>query len=141
MQTAINAASGLLPKDLPNPPTYRKANPADRAILIYAISLRRAADLQGRRLRLHDAGAEDLGGDRRVAEVLVVGQQDFAVRVQVNPAALAARGIGLEDMRTAIAKATVNQAKGNLENAHQPITIDTNDQIFDAAGYRNIIVA
>ena len=66
--------------------------------------------------------------------MIVAGQQDFAVRVQANPAALAAHGIGLEDVRAAIATATVNQAKGNLENAHQSLTLDTNDQLFDADG-------
>ena len=76
-----------------------------------------------------------------VSQVLVAGQQDFAVRAQSNPAALAAHGISLEDVRNALANATVNQAKGNLENEHKSITIDTNDQLFHAAGYRNIIVA
>ena len=140
VQTAINAASGLLPKDLPNPPTYRKVNPADRAILIYAVS---SDDLPI--YKVDDYAftilAQKISAVTGVSQVLVAGQQDFAVRVQANPAALAARGIALEDVRTAIANATVNQPKGNLENAHQQTTIDTNDQIFNAAGYRNIIVA
>ena len=140
VQTAINAASGLLPKDLPNPPTYRKVNPADRAILIYAVS---SDDLPI--YKVDDYAftilAQKISAVTGVSQVLVAGQQDFAVRVQANPAALAAHGIALEDVRTAIANATVNQPKGNLENAHQQTTIDTNDQIFNAAGYRNIIVA
>ncbi len=140
VQTAINAASGLLPKDLPNPPTYRKVNPADRSILIYAVS---SDDLPI--YKVDDYAftilAQKISAVTGVSQVLVAGQQDFAVRVQANPSALAARGIALEDVRTAIANATVNQAKGNLENAHQQATIDTNDQIFNAAGYKNIIVA
>src|SRR6266478_8003851 len=140
VQTAINAASGLLPKDLPNPPTYRKVNPADRAILIYAVS---SDDLPI--YKVDDYAftilAQKISAVAGVSQVLVAGQQDFAVRVQANPAALAARGIALEDVRAAIANATVNQAKGNLENAHQQVTIDTNDQLFNADAYKNVIVA
>jgi hydrophobe/amphiphile efflux-1 (HAE1) family protein len=140
VQTAINAASGLLPKDLPNPPTYRKVNPADRSILIYAVS---SDDLPI--YKVDDYAftilAQKISAVTGVSQVLVAGQQDFAVRVQANPAALAAHGIALEDVRTAISNATVNQAKGNLENAHQQATIDTNDQLFNAAGYQNVIVA
>ena len=93
VQTAINAASGLLPKDLPNPPTYRKVNPADRAVLIYAIS---SDDLPI--YKVDDYAfvilAQKISAVTGVSQVLVAGQQDFAVRVQANPAALAARGIG-----------------------------------------------
>src|SRR5207302_8477103 len=140
VQTAINAAGGLLPKDLPNPPTYRKVNPADRAILIYAVS---SDDLPI--YKVDDYAftilAQKISAVAGVSQVLVAGQQDFAVRVQANPAALAAHGIALEDVRVAIANATVNQAKGNLENAHQQVTIDTNDQLFNADAYKNVIVA
>jgi multidrug efflux pump subunit AcrB len=140
VQTAINAASGLLPKDLPNPPTYRKVNPADRAVLIYAVH---ADDLPI--YKVDDYAftilAQKISAVTGVSQVLVAGQQDFAVRVQANPSALAAHGISLEDVRNAVAGATVNQAKGNLENEHQSITIDTNDQLFHAPAYRNIIVA
>ena len=140
VQTAINAASGLLPKDLPNPPTYRKVNPADRAILIYAISSD-ALPIYKVDDYAYTILAQKISAVAGVSQVLVAGQQDFAVRAQANPAALAAHGISLEDVRTALANATVNQAKGNLENEHKSITIDTNDQLFHAAGYRNIIVA
>jgi len=140
VQTAINAASGLLPKDLPNPPTYRKVNPADRAILIYAVT---SDDLPI--YKVDDYAftilAQKISAVTGVSQVLVAGQQDFAVRVQANPSTLAAHGISLEDVRNAVAGATVNQAKGNLENEHQSITIDTNDQLFHAPAYRNIIVA
>src|SRR5471032_816854 len=140
VQTAINAASGLLPKDLPNPPTYKKVNPADRAILIYAIS---SDDLP--LYKVDDYAfvilAQKISAVVGVSQVLVAGQQDFAVRVQANPAALAARGIQLEDVRNAIANATVNQAKGNMENENLSVMIDTNDQLFQASAYKDIIVA
>src|SRR5882757_209509 len=140
VQTAINAASGLLPKDLPNPPTYRKVNPADRAILIYAVS---SDDLP--LYKVDDYAfvilAQKISAVVGVSQVLVAGQQDFAVRVQANPAALAAHNIGLEDVRTAIANASVNQAKGNIENDQQSFMLDTNDQLFNAAAYKNIIIA
>src|SRR5437868_1703786 len=140
VQTAINAAGGLLPKNLPNPPTYRKVNPADRAILIYAVHsdtmpIYKVDDYA------YTILAQKISAVPGVSQVLVAGQQDFAVRVQANPAALAAHGIGLEDVRTAIANATVDQPKGNLENAHQQVTIDTNDQLFNAEAYKNVIVA
>ncbi len=140
VQTAINAASGLLPKDLPNPPTYRKVNPADRAILIYAVT---SEDLPIYKVDdyAYTILAQKISAVTGVSQVLVAGQQDFAVRVQANPVALASHGIALEDVRAALGNATVNQAKGNLENDHQSVTIDTNDQLFHAGGYRNIIVA
>ncbi|HZP98880.1 MAG TPA: efflux RND transporter permease subunit [Reyranella sp.] len=140
VQTAINAASGLLPKDLPNPPTYRKVNPADRAVLIYAVW---SDDLPS--YKVDDYAfvimAQKISAVSGVSQVLVAGQQDFAVRVQTNPAALASRGIALEDVRTALANATVNQAKGNLENKDLSMMIDTNDQLFKADAYKDIIVA
>jgi hydrophobe/amphiphile efflux-1 (HAE1) family protein len=140
VQTAINAASGVLPKDLPTPPTYRKVNPADRAILIYAVY---SDDLPI--YKVDDYAfvvlAQKISTVTGVSQVLVAGQQDFAVRVQANPAALAAHNIQLEDVRNALASATVNQAKGNLENENQSITIDTNDQLFHAPAYADIIVA
>ncbi|MBS0538260.1 MAG: efflux RND transporter permease subunit, partial [Proteobacteria bacterium] len=140
VQTAINAASGLLPKDLPNPPTYRKVNPADRSILIYAVS---SDDLPAYKVDEYAFVilAQKISAVTGVSQVLVAGQQDFAVRIQANPAALAAHGIGLEDVRTAINASTLNQAKGNIENEHQAFMLDTNDQLFNAQSYRNIIVA
>ncbi len=140
VQTAINAASGLLPKDLPNPPTYRKVNPADRAILIYAVSSD-ALPIYKVDDYAYTILAQKISAVAGVSQVLVAGQQDFAVRVQANPAALAAHGISLEEVRNSISSATVNQAKGNIENEHRSITLDTNDQLFHAPGYRNIIVA
>jgi len=140
VQTAINAAGGLLPKDLPNPPTYRKVNPADRPILIYAVwsdtlPMSRVDDFANTIL------AQKLSSIAGVSEVDIAGQQTFAVRVQVNPEALAARGIGLEDVRGALVATSTDQPKGNVESAHQAFTLDTNDQLFDARAFNQVIVA
>ncbi len=140
VQTAINAAGGLLPKQLPNPPTYRKVNPADRAILIYAVysdtlPIYKVDDWAEIVL------AQKISQISGVGQVDIAGSQRFAVRVQVNPDALAGRGIGLEDVRNALVNTNTNQPKGNLENAHQTLTLDTNDQLFDAKAYNDVIVA
>jgi hydrophobe/amphiphile efflux-1 (HAE1) family protein len=140
VQTAINAAGGLLPKDLPNPPTYRKTNPADRPILIYAI-YSDAMPIYKVDDYAYTIVAQKLSTVTGVAQVLVAGQQQYAAHVQVNPGALASRGIGLEDVRTALANSTLDEPKGNLEGAHQQFTIDTNDQLTTAKGYRNTIIA
>src|SRR5256885_11181079 len=140
VQQAINAATGLLPKDLPSPPTYRKTNPADRPVLIYAVHSDALPVY-----RIDDYAytiiAQKLSTVKGVAESRIFGQKPYAVHIQVNPGALAARGLGLEDIRSAVSTATVNRPKGNLEGANQVVTLDTNDQLFDAAGFRKIIVA
>jgi hydrophobe/amphiphile efflux-1 (HAE1) family protein len=140
VQTAINAAGGLLPKNLPNPPTYRKVNPADRAILIYAVHsdtmpIYKVDDYA------YTILAQKLSTVPGVSQVDIAGQQRYAVRAQVNPDALAARGIGLEDVRNALAATSIDQPKGNLENTHQALTLDTNDQLFNAHAFNNVIVA
>ena len=140
VQTAINAAGGLLPKDLPNPPTYRKTNPADRSILIYAVysdamPLYRVDDY------VYTVLAQKISQVSGVSQVLIAGQQQYAVHVQVNPLALAARGIGLEDVHNALNAASLDEPKGNLEGPHQSFTLDTNDQLFNAKAFRNVIVA
>jgi len=140
VQTAINAASGLLPKDLPNPPTYKKDNPADRAVLIYAV-YSDALPVYKVDDYAYTILAQKLSTVSGVSQVIVAGQQIYAAHVQVNPAELASRGIGLEDVRTALASATVDEPKGNLEGAHQTLTLDTNDQLFNGNAYRNVIVA
>jgi hydrophobe/amphiphile efflux-1 (HAE1) family protein len=138
--TAINAASGVLPKDLPTPPTYRKTNPADRPVLIYAVHsnampIYRVDDYA------YTILAQKIATVDGVSESRIFGQKPYAVRVQVNPGELAARGIGLEDVRIALTTATVNRPKGTLSGPHRVLTLDTNDQIFNAAGFRNVIVA
>src|SRR5205807_10582941 len=139
VQQAINAATGLLPKDLPNPPTYRKTNPADRPVLIYAVH----SDAMPI-YRIDDYAytiiAQKIATVKGVSESRIFGQKPYAIHVQVNPAALAARGIGLEEVRTALTTATVNRPKGKLEGAHPTVTRDPNDQLFDAAGFRKVVV-
>ncbi|MGH7039758.1 MAG: efflux RND transporter permease subunit, partial [Stellaceae bacterium] len=98
VQTAINAASGVLPKDLPSPPTYRKTNPTDRPVLIYAVHsdtlpVYRIDDYANTIL------AERISMVPGVGQVFIFGQKPYAARIQVNPTALAAKGIGLEDVR------------------------------------------
>src|SRR5438094_3016750 len=138
--TAINAASGVLPKDLPSPPTYRKTNPADRPVLIYAIH----SDAMPV-YRIDDYAytiiAQKISTVKGVSESRIFGQKPYAVHIRVNPGELAARGLGLEEVRIALTQATINRPKGVLEGAHQAVTLDTNDQIFDAAGFRKVIVA
>jgi hydrophobe/amphiphile efflux-1 (HAE1) family protein len=140
VQTAINAASGVLPKDLPTPPTYKKTNPAERAILIYAVSsdalpIYRVDDYA------YTILAQKISTISGVSEVDIAGQQQYAVHVQVNPLALAARNMALEDVHNALTAATLDEPKGNLEGEHQVYTLDTNDQLFDARSYFKVIVA
>jgi hydrophobe/amphiphile efflux-1 (HAE1) family protein len=140
VQTAINAAGGLLPPDLPNPPTYRKTNPADRPILIYAVysdamPIYRVDDYAYTILAQR---ASEVAG---VSQVVVAGQQQYAAHVRVNPVALAAKGIALEDVRAALTAASTDQPKGTLEGAHQSYTLDTNDQLFDAKSFAKVIIA
>ena len=140
VQTAINAATGLLPKDLPNLPTYRKTNPADRAVLIYAVHSD-AMPIQQVDNYAYTILAQKLTTMKGVSEARIFGQKPFAVHIRVDPGALASRGIGLEDVRNALTTATVNRPKGTLEGAHQTFTLDTNDQLFNAAAFRDVIVA
>jgi hydrophobe/amphiphile efflux-1 (HAE1) family protein len=138
--TAINAASGLLPKDLPSPPTYRKVNPADFPIMIYAVHSDAVPEY-----KLDDYAnlvlGERLSTVPGVGQVSIFGQKLYAARVQVNPAAIAAHGISLEDVRTALTNATVNEPKGSIEGEHQITALETNDQLFDAKSYGDLIVA
>ena len=140
VQAAINAASNFLPADLPAPPVYSKVNPADAPILTLGISsktmpLPQVQNLVDTRL------AQKISQLPGVGLVTLSGGQRPAVRVQVNPRALAASGLGLEDVRTAIASANVNQAKGSFDGPSRAYTIDANDQLRSAAEYRAVIVA
>ncbi|WP_446743073.1 efflux RND transporter permease subunit [Silvibacterium acidisoli] len=140
VQSAINAAQSYLPSDLPSPPIYSKTNPADAPVLTLAITsgtlpLSRVEDLVDTRL------APRLSQLSGVGLVSISGGQKPAVRVQVNPAALSSYGINLEDVRTALTQASVNSAKGNFDGPRQDYQIDANDQITDAAGYRDVVVA
>jgi multidrug efflux pump len=140
VQAAINAAATYLPADLPNPPIYNKTNPADAPILTLALSsdtlpLPKVEDLADTRL------AQKIAQQTGVGMVSISGGQKPGVRVQLNPAALLFRGLNLEDVRTAIVAANVNQAKGNFDGRRQAYTITDNDQLLSAAQYRPIVIA
>ena len=140
VQAAINAGSNFLPADLPAPPVYSKVNPADAPILTLGLTSRtlplpEVQNLADTRL------AQKISQLTGVGLVTLSGGQRPAVRVQVNPRALASNGLGLEDVRTAIASANVNQAKGSFDGPERAYTIDANDQIHSAAEYRDIVVA
>jgi multidrug efflux pump len=140
VQAAINAATSFLPRDLPIPPVYSKVNPADAPILTLALTsetmpMPQIEDLAETRLVQKIA---ELSG---VGLVSIGGGQRPAVRVRANPTALAAYGIGLEDLRAVIAAANVNQAKGTFDGPDQSYTIAANDQLLTSAEYRPLIVA
>jgi len=140
VQQAISAASGLLPKDMPTPPTYRKVNPANFAILIYAIH---SDELPPYKVDEYATNviADQLSTEPGVGQVSVFGSKPYAARVQVNPASLAIKGLGLEDVRNALVAASVNRPKGAIETSDQSIALDTNDQLYNAEQYRNVIIA
>jgi hydrophobe/amphiphile efflux-1 (HAE1) family protein len=140
VQAAINAANGLLPKELPSPPSYRKVNPGNFPVLIYAVH---SDALPGYRVDEYASTvlAQPLSMLEGVGGVFIFGQRKYAVRVEVNPAALAARHLGLEAVRTALANATVNLPKGEIVGPQRAVSLDSNDQLTDAALYRNLLVA
>src|SRR5437016_3694361 len=140
VQASINAATTFLPRDLPNPPIYSKVNPADAPILTLALTsdslpLSKVEGLADTTLALQ---VLQLSG---VGLVSISGGQKPAVRIQANRTALASYGLSLEDVRTALGQANVDQAKGILEGPRQSFTIASNDQLLSSAGYRSIIVA
>jgi len=140
VQAAINAAGTYLPADLPNPPIYAKTNPADAPILTLALTskelpLSKVEDLADTRL------AQKISQLPGVGLVSISGGQKPAVRIKVNPTELAARALNLDDVRTAVAAANVNQAKGSFDGPRQSHTIAANDQILSAADYKPLIIA
>jgi multidrug efflux pump len=140
VQAAINAASNLLPPDLPNPPIYSKINPADSPILTLALTssslpLSKVEDLAETTL------SQKISQLPGVGLVSISGGQRPAVRIQANPTALASYGLSLEDLRTSLGQANVDQAKGNFDGPHQAFTIGANDQLLTSDGYRPLIIA
>jgi multidrug efflux pump len=140
VQAAINAAQTYLPTDLPNPPIYSKVNPADPPVLTLALTskslpLSKLEDLADTAL------AQKISQVTGVGLVSISGGQKPAVRVQANPTALASYGLSLEDVRTALANANVDQAKGTLNGPRQSFTIGANDQLLAGDQYRPIVVA
>ncbi|HEX3476480.1 MAG TPA: efflux RND transporter permease subunit, partial [Kofleriaceae bacterium] len=140
VQAAINAGSNLLPRTLPAPPTYSKSNPADQPILTLSVSsdtlpLAEVDDFADSVL------AQKISQVAGVGLVTIGGGQKPAVRVQVDPVALAGTGLTIEDIRLAIAAANVNQPKGNLDGPRQDWALATNDQLASAASFRPLIIA
>jgi multidrug efflux pump len=140
VQTAINAAGGTLPKNLPNPPTYEKVNPADFTLLSLALT---SPSLTLTQL---DSYAEDFLA-QQISQMPGVGLVDFhgqqrpAVRIRVDPDKLAARGLTLEDVRSIVGLQTVNAPKGSLNGPDRSVIFNATDQITTAAGYRDLVVA
>lgn len=140
VQTAINAAGGQLPSNLPSPPTYRKVNPADPPILVLALTsdtlpLTQIDDFAENVLVQH---ISQVSG---VAQVSVFGQQKPAVRVQVDPRKIADLGLSLEDVRSAIIATTTDAPKGSIQGALRTFTLYDNDQLLAAGPWNNAIIA
>src|ERR1700731_1743557 len=138
--SAINAAAGELPSGLPQPPSYRKVNPADAPIMVLAMTsdaqplsevYNLADQIIGQRISQVDG----------VSQVLIGGGANSAVRVQINPVALASMGLSLEDIRTTLSQVNVLSPKGSLDGPEQSFIIASNDQLTHADQYQPIIVA
>ena len=140
VQAAINAAGGVLPKNMPNPPTYNKVNPADTPILTLQITsdtlpLEKVNDLADTVL------AQKLSQVTGVGLVTIEGNQKPAVRVRINPSAIANLGLSLEDVRVALMQNNINAPKGSFDGPRQSYAIGANDQILSAEEYKPIIIA
>jgi HAE1 family hydrophobic/amphiphilic exporter-1 len=139
VQTAIAASARQLPTGMPNPPTLKKVNPADQPIMYLRVAsptlpLSRVNEFADTLI------AQRLSTINGVAQVLVTGEQKYAVRVQLDPSALASRGIGLDDVATALQRGNANQPVGTLYGVHRNFTVQANGQLTDAAAYRSLIV-
>ncbi len=140
VQAAISRASRRLPRDMPTPPSFRKVNPADQPILHLALSSRTVP------LHVVNDYAETrlvpaISTIRGVAQVQIYGQQKRAVRIQVDPRRLAARGIGLDEVASAVQASNVNLPTGTLYGSNKAFTIEANGQLERAADYQSVIVA
>jgi multidrug efflux pump len=140
VQASINSATTFLPLNLPNPPIYSKTNPADTPVITLALTsdtlpLMKLEDLADTVL------SQKISQLPGVGLVSISGGQKPAVRIQANPTALASYGLSLEDLRTALAQANVNQAKGNLDGPRQAFTIWANDQLLTSDAYKPIVMA
>ena len=140
VQQSINASGTYLPADLPTPPIYSKTNPADAPVLTLALTstaipLSEVEDLADTRL------APKISQLAGVGLVSISGGQKPAVRIQANPTQLAAYGLNLEDVRTALTAANVNQAKGNFDGPHQAYQIGANDQLLSSKDYAGLVIA
>ncbi len=140
VQAAISRAEAQLPPEMPTPPSYQKVNPAASPILFIALTSPTLA------LSALDEYGETMMAQRismvsGVAQVLVFGAQKYAVRIQLDPDAMASRGVGIDQVAQAIAQGNVNLPTGTLYGPHQAFTIESNGQMFDAEGFNDLIVA
>src|ERR1700747_1777049 len=140
VQGATNAARGQLPKNLPSPPAYGKVNPADSPILLLSatsdtLPLIKVSDTVDAQL------GQQISQISGVAQVFIGGQQKPAIRVQIDPAKLVAKGLSLEDVRNQIAITTVDSPKGNIDGEKRAYTIYANDQMLDPKDWNNVIIA
>jgi multidrug efflux pump len=140
VQAAINAAGNLLPSDLPAPPIYAKVNPADAPVLSLALTsktlpLTTVEDLADTRL------AQNISQLPGVGLVSIGGGQKQSVRIRANPAALAAYGLNIDDMRTTVGNGNANTAKGNFDGPSRAFSINANDQLTSTSDYENLVVA
>ena len=140
VQTAIAAAARQLPPDMPDPPSFRKVNPADSSIIVLTLTSKTLP------MPKVDEYAEDLLAERistlaGVAQVQVFGPQKYAVRVQLDPRRLAARDLGVDEVVSAIQSGNVNLPSGTLNGTQRTFVVEANGQLEDAAAYRPLVVA
>src|ERR1700686_1841235 len=140
VQTAISASARQLPTGMPSQPTLKKVNPADQPI-VYLMVSSPTLPLSQVNEYADTALAQRLSTISGVAQVLVTGEQKYAVRAQVDPSGLASRGIGIDDVATALQRGNTNLPVGTLYGIHQNLTVQANGQITNAEGYRELIVA
>jgi hydrophobe/amphiphile efflux-1 (HAE1) family protein len=140
IQAAIQDAGGQLPKNMPNPPTYRKVNPSDAPIMILAAQSEAMPliDLDDYAENVLSQQISQISG---VAQVLIGGQQKRAVRIEVDPEKIASKGMTLEDVRLLLQSATVNAPKGSIDGEHQAFTVYANDQLTRAHQYNDVVLA
>ena len=140
VQAAINAVSGEMPLDLPGPPTYRKVNPADSPVMILAMTSDTVPLAEVYNLADQVLG-QRLSQVEGVSQVNIGGGAQSAVRIQVNPAALASLGLSMESVRSVISQVNVDSPKGAITSGHESYVISSNDQLYEAKDYRPLIVA
>jgi hydrophobe/amphiphile efflux-1 (HAE1) family protein len=139
VQAAINAAAGDLPINLPNPPTYHKINPADAPVMILAMQSDILPPVQ-----VFEYGDSIIGQRlsqvEGVSQAIISGADKSAVRVQVNPGALASTGLSLEDVRSLLSQVNVDSPKGSFDGDQLSYTVASNDQLLEGKGYNNLIL-
>ncbi|HEX3341925.1 MAG TPA: efflux RND transporter permease subunit [Pseudolabrys sp.] len=140
IQAAINAAGGQLPKNLPSPPSYKKVNPADPPVIVFAVHSD-ALPIETVDDYAENILVQNISQIAGVAQVSVFGQQKPAIRIQIDPEKLAAMGIGLEDLRASIANVTTDSPKGSIDGATRTFTIYDNDQLLVSKPWNDAVVA